>query len=148
MEETTWEQKHHALTHILTHPTTTPSLHSQLFISTQIPCYLNWDYPPILCPKYNQFQWAVGLFLKRVSKFGVTNQGSWRSKCPYQQPPPLVLAKGVEQPKWDDEDKIEYVKRRFRRKKLGNDINPWIPILLPNLILLSFLFWDPFKEEQ
>ncbi|XP_076901764.1 uncharacterized protein LOC143556291 [Bidens hawaiensis] len=148
MEETTWEQRHHALTHILTHPTHTPALHSQFFISTQIPCYLNWDYPPILCPKHNQFQWLIGLFLKRVSKLGVINQISWRSKCPYQQPPPLVLAKGVEEAKWGDEDKIEYMRKRLRRKKLGNDINPWIPILLPNAILLSFLFWDPYHDDQ
>nr|XP_043626553.1 uncharacterized protein LOC122598014 [Erigeron canadensis] len=147
MEETTWEQRYNALTHILTHPTTTPSLHSQYFISNQIPCYLNWDYPPILCPKHNHFQWAICLFLKRVSNLGVIQQASWRSKCPYQLPPPLVLSKGVEEAKWDDEYKREYVKKRFRKKKLGNDINPWIPILLPNLILMSFLFWDPYKDQ-
>ncbi|MFS8026312.1 hypothetical protein Hanom_Chr16g01485311 [Helianthus anomalus] len=147
MEETTWEQRHNALTHILTHPTTTPSLHSQLFISTQIPCcYHNWEYPPIFCPKHHQLQWAIGLFLKRAGGGGL-NQGSWRSKCPYQLPPPMVLAKGVEPPKWGDEDKREYVKKRLRRKKLGNDINPWIPILLPNLILMSFLLWDPFQDD-
>ncbi|KAI3796821.1 hypothetical protein L1987_39507 [Smallanthus sonchifolius] len=141
MEESRWEERQQALTHILTNPTTTtPSLHSQYLISTQLPCYLNWDYPPILCPKH-QLQWAVGLFMKRV---GGVFKGSWRSKCPYQQPPPLVLAKGVQPPKWGDEDKREYVKKRLTRKKLGNDINPWIPILLPNLILLSFLYWDPF----
>ena len=144
MENTTWEQRHNTLTHIITHPTTTPSLHSQYLVSTQIPCYHKWDYPPILCSKHSQFKWAIGLFLKRVSKLGVINQGTWRSNCPYQQPPPLVLAKGVEEAKWGDHDKREYVKKRLRKKKMGNDINPWIPILLPNLILLSFLFWDPY----
>lgn len=147
MEETTWEERHHAVTHILTHHTNTPSLHSQFFISTKIPCYLNWDYPPILCPKHNQLKWAISLFLKRVSKLGVINQATWRSNCPYQQPPPLVLAKGVEEAKWGDEDKIKYVKKRFRKKKLGNNINPWIPILIPNLIVLSFLFWDPYQND-
>ncbi|XP_071707815.1 uncharacterized protein [Rutidosis leptorrhynchoides] len=147
MDETTWEQRHQVITHILTHPTTKPSLHSQFFISNQIPCYLNWDYPPILCPKHNQlFKWTISHFLKKVSKLGASNQASWRAKCPYQLPPPLVLAKGVEDAKWGDEDKREYVKKRLRSKKVGNDINPWIPILVPNLILLSFLFWDPYQD--
>lgn len=112
----TWEQRHHALTHILTHPpTTTPSLHSQFFISTQIPStYLhfhsNSDYPPLF---NHQFRWAFRLFLRRVSRL----EASWRAKCPYQQPPPLVLAKGVQPPKWGDEDKREYVKKRLRRKR-------------------------------
>ncbi|KAL7603556.1 uncharacterized protein LOC111894987 [Lactuca sativa] len=141
MEETTWEQRHHALTHILTHHTTTPSLHAQFFIATQIPCYLDWEYPPILCPKHHEFRWALSLFMKRVS----VKKASWRSKCPYQLPQPLVLAKGVEEPKWGEEDKIEYVKKRLRRKRLGNYINPWIPILLPNLVVMSFLFWDPYQ---
>lgn len=143
----TWEQRHHALTHILTHPpTTTPSLHSQFFISTQIPStYLhfhsNSDYPPLF---NHQFRWAFRLFLRRVSRL----EASWRAKCPYQQPPPLVLAKGVQPPKWGDEDKREYVKKRLRRKRLGNHLNPWIPILLPNLILFSFLLWDPFLSPH
>ncbi|CAI9279630.1 unnamed protein product [Lactuca saligna] len=114
MEETTWEQRHHALTHILTHHTTTPSLHAQFFIATQIPCYLDWEYPPILCPKHHEFRWALSLFMKRVS----VKKASWRSKCPYQLPQPLVLAKGVEEPKWGEEDKIQYVKKRLRRKRL------------------------------
>ncbi|CAH1415862.1 unnamed protein product [Lactuca virosa] len=113
MEETTWEQRHHALTHILTHHTTTPSLHAQFFIATQIPCYLDWEYPPILCPKHHEFRWALSLFMRRVSM----KKASWRSKCPYQLPQPLVLAKGVEEPKWGEEDKIEYVKKRLRRKR-------------------------------
>ncbi|KAI3718977.1 hypothetical protein L6452_19862 [Arctium lappa] len=151
MEEMTWEQRHHALTHILTQPpTTTPSLHSQFFISTQLPSsnsnYLlhfhsNSYYPPI---HHHQFRWAFGLFLRRMSRL----EGSWRATCPYQLPQPLVLAKGVQPPKWGHQDKIEYVKMRLRRKRLGNHFNPWIPILLPNLILFSFLLWDPFLSPH
>lgn len=146
MEETTWEQKLQALTHILTHPTTTPTLHSQLFISTQIPCYLNWNYPPLLCPKSSptlHLKWVFSLFLKRVSRLGLPPT-SWRSKCPYQLPPPLVLAKGVDEANWSDEKKkIEYVRRRLRRKPLGIYIHPLIHILVPNLLLLSVFFWIP-----
>ncbi|THF97871.1 uncharacterized protein LOC114299149 [Camellia sinensis] len=153
MEETTWEQKIQALTHILTHPTTTPTLHSQLFISSQIPCYLNWDYPPLLCPKSTttfpplHLRWAFSLFLKRVSRFGLPHT-SWRSKCPYQQPPPLILAKGLEEAKWDDEEKREYVRKRLRRKRVGSDVHPLIPILVPNLLLFSLLLWNPFPLDE
>ncbi|KVH96975.1 hypothetical protein Ccrd_000930 [Cynara cardunculus var. scolymus] len=115
MEEIRWEERHHALTHILTHPpTTTPSLHSQFFISTHIPSnYLLSNYPPIYSPPYHQFRWAFRLFLKRVSRL----EGSWRAKCPYQQPPPLVLAKGIHPPKWSHGEKREYVKKRLGRKR-------------------------------
>ncbi|XP_059670614.1 uncharacterized protein LOC132316120 [Cornus florida] len=153
MEETTWEQKLQALTHTLINPTNTPeSLYSQFFISTQLPCYLNWDYhPPIFCPKSpNTFpslhlRWGFSLFLKRVSRFGVP-QTSWRSKCPFQQPPPLILAKGVEEAQWGEEQKREYVRKRMRRKRLGSDVHPLIPILLPNIFLFSLLLWNPFPQ--
>ncbi|XWS19636.1 hypothetical protein CRYUN_Cryun31cG0032700 [Craigia yunnanensis] len=39
--------------HIITSPIKSLPLHSQFFVSTQIPCYLNWDFPPILCNKPN-----------------------------------------------------------------------------------------------
>ncbi|KAL5772352.1 hypothetical protein ACOSQ2_012276 [Xanthoceras sorbifolium] len=154
MEETTWEQRIQALTHILTSPTTTPSLHSQFFISTQIPCYLNWDYPPVLCTKPAAagfpslyLRWGFSLFLKRVSRFGLPHT-SWRSKCPYQQPPPLILAEGVEEADWGDEQRREYVRRRLRRKRLGSDVNPLIPTVLPNLLLFSLLLWNPFPDND
>ncbi|KAK6917612.1 hypothetical protein RJ641_018363 [Dillenia turbinata] len=144
MEETTWEQRITAITHIITNPTTTPSLYSQLFISTNIPCYLNWDYPPILCNKSQAtfppllLRWGFSLFLKRVSRLGAP-ETSWRSKCPYQVPPPLILAKGEEEAKWDEEGKREYVRQRLRRKRLGNNVHPFIPIMVPNLLLFSLL---------
>ncbi|XP_057544660.1 uncharacterized protein LOC130823862 [Amaranthus tricolor] len=150
MEGAGWEQKIQALTHILINPTTKPSLHSQMLISTQIPCYLNWDYPPLLCPEslkdpiFN-LRWNLCLFLKRASRFGAPLT-SWRSKCPYYQPPPLIFANGVEEAKWDDEGKRLYIRKRLSRKKLVSEVNPLIPVLLPNLLLLSSLFWNPFPE--
>ncbi|KDP21006.1 hypothetical protein JCGZ_21477 [Jatropha curcas] len=151
MEDTTWEQRLQALTHILTSPITTPDLYSQFFISNHVPCYLNWDYPPILCTKDTRsfpslhLRWGFSLFLKRVSRLGFP-ETSWRSKCPYQQPPPLVLAKGVEEAQWSAEFKREYVRKRLRRKTLANNIHPLIPILVPNLFLFSLLLWNPFPD--
>ncbi|XP_050230691.1 uncharacterized protein LOC126679756 [Mercurialis annua] len=153
MENTTWEQRLQALTHILTSPTTTPSLHSQFLISTQIPCYINWDYPPILCTNGTStfpsvhFRWVFSHFLKRASRLGLP-ETSWRCKCPYQVPPPLILAKGVEEAEWGDEQRREYVRNRLRRKKLGCNINPAIPILVPNMFLFSLLLWNPFPDLE
>ncbi|KAK7246460.1 hypothetical protein RIF29_41328 [Crotalaria pallida] len=145
MEETTWEQRLQALTHILTSPTNTPTLHSQLFIATQIPCYLKWDYPPILCPNPSLLKkWTLSFFLKRVFTMGIP-QTSWRCKCPYQQPPPLILAKGVEEAQWGLEERKAYVRKRLATKKhLGINVNPLIPFLVPNVLLLSLMIWNPF----
>ncbi|EXC30571.1 hypothetical protein L484_015063 [Morus notabilis] len=151
-EEITWEQRHQALTHILTSPTRRPPLYSQFFISTQIPCYLNWDYPPVLCTKSSKtfpslhLRWGISLFLKRVSNSGPP-ETSWRSKCPYLQPPPLVLAKGLEEAQWGDEQRRLYFRKRLRRKRLKSDVNPLIPFLVPNLLLFSLLLWDPFPSD-
>ncbi|KAK1378708.1 Glycogen phosphorylase 1-like [Heracleum sosnowskyi] len=148
MKNTKWEQRLQVLTHILTHPTTTPSLHSQILISTQLPSNYNLDYyPPILSSKSTQLKWTFSLFLNKVSRFGLP-QTSWRSKCPYQIPPPLILAKGVEEAKWGDEEKREYVSKRMRKRRLGNNINPLIPILVPNMLLLSLLLWNPYPDED
>ncbi|OVA11513.1 hypothetical protein BVC80_9009g47 [Macleaya cordata] len=156
MEETRWEQRFHALTHLLTHPTIAPSLHSQLFISTQIPCYLNWDYPPVLCNRGDHdhnfpslhLKWGFSLFLKRVSRLGCP-ETSWRSKCPFQQPPPLILAKGLEAPsQWGEEQRREFFRKRLKRKRLGNNIHPLIPFLVPNFLLLSLLRLKPFSLDE
>ncbi|XP_061341614.1 uncharacterized protein LOC133287927 [Gastrolobium bilobum] len=146
MEDTRWEQRLQALTHILTSPTTTPSLHSQFFIATQIPCYLKWDYPPILCSDpWILKRWEWSLFLKRVFRMGLP-QTSWRSKCPFQQPPPLILAKGVDEAEWGHEQRRAYVRKRLSRKHLDKNVNPLLPILIPNLLLLSLLIWNPFRS--
>ncbi|KAH7568871.1 hypothetical protein JRO89_XS06G0065000 [Xanthoceras sorbifolium] len=92
-------------------------------------------------------RWGFSLFLKRVSRFGLPHT-SWRSKCPYQQPPPLILAEGVEEADWGDEQRREYVRRRLRRKRLGSDVNPLIPTVLPNLLLFSLLLWNPFPDND
>ncbi|KAI5447943.1 uncharacterized protein LOC127081784 [Lathyrus oleraceus] len=145
MEDTTWEQKLHALTHILTTPTTTPSLHSQFFIATQIPCYLNWDYPPILCSNPSLLQkWNRSFFLKRLTTMGIPKT-SWRSKCPFQQPPPLILARGVEEAQWGNEERKSYARKRLSRKQIGRDVNPVLAVLLPSALLLSVFIWNPFS---
>ena len=147
MEGTTWEQRLQTLTHILTSPTCTPNLHSQFFIATQIPCYLKWDYPPFLCSDPSLLKrWGWSLFLKRVFRMGPP-QTSWRSKCPFQQPPPLILAKGVEEARWGHEQRRAYARKRLARKQLGTNVNPLIPIVIPNLLLLSLVFWNPFRSE-
>ncbi|CAJ1961762.1 unnamed protein product [Sphenostylis stenocarpa] len=147
MEEASWEQRLQALTHILTSPTTTPSLHSQFFIATQIPCYLNWDYPPFLCSNPNLLRtWLRSFFLKRV--FGTAPpQTSWRSKCPFHQPPPLILADGVEEPHWGPQQRRAYVRKRMARK-LRKNVNPVPHIVIPNLLLLSLMIWNPFQSQD
>ncbi|XP_058750281.1 uncharacterized protein LOC131623297 [Vicia villosa] len=145
MEDTTWSQKLHALTHILTTPTTTPSLHSQFFIATQIPCYLNWDYPPILCSNPSLLQkWELSFLLKRLTILG-SPKTSWRSKCPYHHPPPLILAKGVEEAKWGNEERKSYARKRLYRKPLGRELNPFLAVVLPHVLLFSFVIWNPFS---
>ncbi|CAA0817868.1 Unknown protein [Striga hermonthica] len=153
MDNTSWDQKIHAMTHIFTTPTTSPSLHSQLFIASQIPCYIHWDYPPLLCRRSPAgpsppplVKWAVLRFLKQASRFGLP-ETSWRSKCPYQVPPPLVPAKGLEEARWGEEERIRYVRRRLRRERLGIKVHPLIGIVVPNLLLLATLLWDPMASD-
>ncbi|KAG9455567.1 hypothetical protein H6P81_000075 [Aristolochia fimbriata] len=153
MEDTEWSERHQALTHLLIHPTVSPSLHSQLFISSHVPCYLNWDFPPFLCRKSHEgirlpllLKWGFSLFLKRVSRLGLP-ETSWRCKCPFQQPPPLILAEGVEpapENLWS-ELKRAYVRKRLRRKRLGSDFHPLIPFVVPNLLMLLLLKWNPLS---
>ncbi|XP_074340237.1 uncharacterized protein LOC141677974 [Apium graveolens] len=149
MKNTKWERRLEVVTHVLTHPTTTPSLHSQILISTLLPSnyYTIDSYPPIFSSKSTQLRWALSLFLDKVSRFGAPPT-SWRSKCPYHIPPPLILAKGVEEAKWEDVEKREYVSKRMRKRRLGNNINPLVPILVPNILLLSLLLWNPYPDEN
>ncbi|KAK7327842.1 hypothetical protein VNO77_21935 [Canavalia gladiata] len=148
MEEAAWEQRLQALTHILTNPTNTPNLHSQFFIATQIPCYLRWDYPPILCSDPSLLKrWKFSFFLKRVFGKGLP-QSSWRSKCPFHQPPPLILAEGVEEAQWGPQQRRDYVRKRMARKHRTKNVNPLIHIAIPNLLLLSFFIWNPFRSQD
>jgi hypothetical protein len=75
-------------------------------------------------------RWGFSLFLQRVCRFGLP-ETSWRSKCPFQQPPPLILAKGVKEAQWGEERRKEYVRKKLRRKRLGSIVHPLIPILIP-----------------
>ncbi|XP_027933222.1 uncharacterized protein LOC114188781 [Vigna unguiculata] len=145
MEEAPWEQRLQALTHILTSPTTTPSLHSQFFIATQIPCYINWDYPPFLCSNPNFLTtWLRSFFLKRL--FGTAPpHTSWRSKCPFHQPQPLILAQGLDHPNWERQQRRAYVRERMARK-LRKNVNPVLHIVMPNLVFLSLMIWNPFRS--
>ncbi|CAN0853172.1 hypothetical protein LINGRAHAP2_LOCUS5549 [Linum grandiflorum] len=142
-----WEPTINAVTHILTSPTTNPPLHSQFFISQQIPCYLNWDYPPILCRRSPSLlrRWGLTLFLRRVTGLSPP-QTSWRCKCPYQQPPPLTLARGLEEAQWDDEEMKERFRKRARRKRMFSNIHPIFPVMIPNLCAFLLLLWNPFPD--
>ncbi|XP_039146893.1 LOW QUALITY PROTEIN: uncharacterized protein LOC120284164 [Dioscorea cayenensis subsp. rotundata] len=140
-----WEQKLQALTHILTHPTSTPSLHSQLFIASRVPCFLFWDYPPFLCsPNPPMLHWVLSLFFSRVSTFGLP-AFSWRSSCPFLQPPPPFLSPAVVTApvRWGSEERRDWARRRLRRGQLGLRLHPFVVISVPNLVLLALLLYDP-----
>ncbi|XP_015067156.1 uncharacterized protein LOC107011973 [Solanum pennellii] len=149
MEDTTWNQRIQALTHIILNPTTKPSFESQIFISNQIPCYLNWDYPPILCTKITfpsvYLKWAFSYYLKWISRLGAP-ETSWRSKCPYQQPPPLILAKGVEEAQWGDEERRQFVRKRFKKRIFSREGNIFVLAILPNILALLFIFRNPYLK--
>ncbi|KAJ0987018.1 hypothetical protein J5N97_005401 [Dioscorea zingiberensis] len=140
-----WEQKLQALTHILIHPTSTPSLHSQFFIASRVPCFLHWDYPPFLCsPKPPILRWSLSLFLSRIPTFG-RPRFSWRSSCPFLQPPPPFVspAAAPAPPRWGSEERRDWVRRRLRRGQLGLRVHPLVAVSVPNLLLLALLLYDP-----
>ncbi|XP_020598902.1 uncharacterized protein LOC110038405 [Phalaenopsis equestris] len=150
----TWEDRIETLTHLLIHPTKTPSLHSQLFVAARFPCFLRWDYPPFLCEPDapETLRWSTALFLRRVTGFERPT-ASWRSKCPFQIPPPMVLS-CAEEPapaRWEPEVLRERLRRRLRRGgmrrlrrgRLGLRVPPLLVVAVPNLVLLLFLFCDP-----
>ncbi|CAN8287560.1 unnamed protein product [Cochlearia groenlandica] len=148
-EETKWEDRIQAMAHILTSQTTNPSLHSQFLIGSLIPSYISWDYPPVYSHHQNHLlirRWWLSQFIKRVSRLGLEDT-SWRSNCPYYQPPATVMAVGVEEGKWGREERREYARKRFKRKKIVSDVNPFLPLILPNLLLFTLLFWDPIPES-
>ncbi|CAN6276009.1 unnamed protein product [Urochloa humidicola] len=97
----TWSQRAEALTHILTHPSHSPSLHSQLLVASRVPCPPPGPtpYPPFLCPGgagASLLRWALAsVFLPRAARLGLP-PSSWRSRCPFQLPPPLVPSSAIE----------------------------------------------------
>uniref|UniRef100_A0ACD5V7N6 Uncharacterized protein n=1 Tax=Avena sativa TaxID=4498 RepID=A0ACD5V7N6_AVESA len=115
----TWAQRTEALTHILTHPSHSPSLHSQLFLASRVPCPPRGSsYPPFLCPGASLLRWALtSVFLPRASRLGLP-PSSWRSRCPFQLPPPLVPSAAIEQApeRWGEAEIKAYAQRRRARR--------------------------------
>ncbi|OAY63277.1 hypothetical protein ACMD2_04286 [Ananas comosus] len=124
----TWVERSVVLSHVLTHPTPTPCLHSQLLVASRVPCFLRWEYPPFLCSDSDSdstglllLRWCVGsLFLPRAAALGLA-RSSWRCQCPFQQPPPLRLSAAVDPPpdRWTSAERRAYLRRlRLRRRRL------------------------------
>ena len=119
----TWSQRAEALTHILTHPSHAPSLHSQFFVASRVPCPprglgSSTPYPPFLCPGASLLRWAlVSVFLPRVARLCLP-PSSWRSRCPFQLPPPLVPSAAIEPApeRWADAELRDYAHRRRARR--------------------------------
>jgi hypothetical protein len=57
-----------------------------------------------------------------------------------------MLVKGVDEAQRGEEHRREHVRKRLSRKRLGSDVHPLIPILVPNL-LLYFCFGTHFLLE-
>jgi len=114
-----WAQRTEALTHILTHPSHSPSLHSQLFLASRVPCPGSASsYPPFLCPGASLLRWALAsVFLPRAARLGLP-PSSWRSRCPFQLPPPLVPSAAIEPApeRWGDAELAAYARRRRARR--------------------------------
>ena len=115
----TWAQRAEALTHILTHPSHSPSLHSQLFLASRVPCPGSASsYPPFLCPGASLLRWALAsVFLPRAARLCLP-PSSWRSRCPFQLPPPLVPSAAIEPApeRWGDAELAAYARRRRARR--------------------------------
>lgn len=137
-----WQDRIETLSHILTHQTLTPSLHSQFFVSLRAPCFLDWSFPPFLCsssPTALPF-WSLSFFLSRASRLGFPHT-TWRSLCPFQQPPPCILSSGVDPApdRWGPQERREYGRKRIRRARHGPRVPQVLLVLVPNLVLLSLL---------
>ncbi|KAK8448991.1 hypothetical protein SEVIR_7G143800v4 [Setaria viridis] len=115
----TWAQRAEALTHILTHPSHSPSLHSQLFLASRVPCPGSAaSYPPFLCPGASLLRWALAsVFLPRAARLCLP-PSSWRSRCPFQLPPPLVPSVAIEPApeRWGEAELAAYAHRRRARR--------------------------------
>ncbi|KAJ8643301.1 hypothetical protein MRB53_005049 [Persea americana] len=113
-----------------------------------IPCLVNHQQSnPAFCCIWlslrNSWKKAHG---NRDFMFGFP-ETSWRCKCPFQQPPPLMLAVGVEPApsQFGDEQRMEYLRKRLTRKRLRSSILPVIPFIVPNMLLLLLLMWNPLS---
>ncbi|CAA6671332.1 unnamed protein product [Spirodela intermedia] len=145
MEETGWEERVRAVTHLLTSPPSevaAPPLHSQVFLAATAPSYLLRATPLLL-------SWSVAFFLSSLGRHR-PYAASWRSKCPFQEPPPLVVSAAVEPapPRRTPEEMRTYFRRRLRRRRPGVEVPALVAVVGPNMLLFSLLLWDPLSLRQ
>lgn len=149
----TWAERTEALTHILTHPSHSPSLHSQLFLASRVPCPPRGSsYPPFLCPGASLLQWALtSVFLPRAARLGLP-PSSWRSRCPFQLPPPLVPSAGIEPApeRWGEAELRGYAQRRRARRgpmrtrppvSMAGVVLTTVPNIVIIVVIMRELFW-------
>ncbi|KAL5213989.1 hypothetical protein ABZP36_003141 [Zizania latifolia] len=148
----TWSQRTEALNHILTHPSYSPSLHSQLFLASRVPCPPPGStYPPFLCPGAGILRWALAsIFLPRVARLCLP-PSSWRSRCPFQLPPPLVPSAAIEPApeRWSKAELQGYARRRrarrgpMRARPLPSVVGAVLTIM-PNVVIVVAIFRELF----
>ncbi|XP_062186198.1 uncharacterized protein LOC133889751 [Phragmites australis] len=153
----TWAQRAEALTHILTHPSHSPSLHSQLFLASRVPCPpqgpgYTTTYPPFLCPGASLLRWALAsVFLPRAARLCLP-PSSWRSRCPFQLPPPLVPSSGIEPApeRWAEDELSGYARRRRARRgpvrarpplSVAGVVFTTVPNIVIIAVIIRELFW-------
>ncbi|KAL6652537.1 hypothetical protein ACP70R_011462 [Stipagrostis hirtigluma subsp. patula] len=151
----TWAQRTEALTHILTHPSHAPSLHSQLFLASRVPCPppgATTSYPPFLCPGASLLRWALAaVFLPRAARLGLP-PSSWRSRCPFQLPPPLVPSSAIEPApaRWGEDELRGYARRRRARRgplttrpplSVAGAVLTTVPNIVIIAVVIRELFW-------
>ncbi|PUZ47612.1 hypothetical protein GQ55_7G180300 [Panicum hallii var. hallii] len=153
----TWAQRAEALTHILTHPSHSPSLHSQLFLASRVPCPPSGpgstaSYPPFLCPGASLLRWALtSVFLPRAARLCLP-PSSWRSRCPFQLPPPLVPSAAIEPApeRWGDAELSAYARRRRARRgpltarppmSVAGVVLTTVPCVVIVVAFIRELFW-------
>uniref|UniRef100_A0A0A9D8D6 Uncharacterized protein n=1 Tax=Arundo donax TaxID=35708 RepID=A0A0A9D8D6_ARUDO len=154
----TWAQRAEALTHVLTHPSHSPSLHSQLFLASRVPCppqgpgTATTSYPPFLCPGASLLRWALtAVFLPRSARLCLP-PSSWRSRCPFQHPPPLVPSAGIEPApeRWGEAELRDYARRRRARRgpvrarpplSVAGVVLTTVPNIVIIAVIIRELFW-------
>ncbi|KAK3144488.1 hypothetical protein QOZ80_4AG0313710 [Eleusine coracana subsp. coracana] len=98
-----------------------PKTRTQLFLASRVPCpggTASYSYPPFLCPGASLLRWALSaVFLPRAARLGLP-PSSWRSRCPFQLPPPLVPSAGIEPApeRWTEAELSAYARRRRARR--------------------------------
>ncbi|XP_015691737.2 uncharacterized protein LOC102721636 [Oryza brachyantha] len=149
----TWPERAEALTHVLTNPSHSPSLHSQLFLASRVPCPpAGSTYPPFLCPGAGLLRWALAsVFLPRVARLCLP-PSSWRSRCPFQLPPPIVSSIGIEQApeRWSEAELRAYARRQRvlrgpMRARPPHSVAGAVLTIVPNVVIVAAvireLFW-------